>query len=504
MTTKTSTSRLSKAKLVKPLLGLGLVVLLGAGLYFFLPGLLGSSRGEMPLTRAVVRDDLRVTILERGELECIDNQYVINEVSGAKLVSILPEGTQVKKGDVVAEMDTDTLTKDLNIQRVALQAAEGKVLAAKSDLIQAQSKQGTENATAEKTFKLAELALKAYKAPKGEFEKEQQKLKGALELARKELVEAQEDLKFTMQQLKKGFGELTAMKSKEIGVQQRTFQVSSAEAELTLLEQYTKEQKITELEFNAENAKRELERTKEAQRSAVEKAESELKTAESTAAIEKEKLKLIEKQIERCKLVSPGEGVVVYANMRYYGETGQIRPGSTLMYQQPIFSLPDFNKLQVKVKIHEAQVKKLRKGQKADLKLEALTNRPLKGTLDTVGMIATTDGFWGSRIKVYECIVLLDEIPTDAGIKPGMSAEVNLLVKTVPDALLVPVSAVAEFDGQRVVYTVSGKQITRKVVQTGDESDEYVQILEGVAEGEEVALDARNRAAADLKSANGG
>jgi multidrug efflux pump subunit AcrA (membrane-fusion protein) len=89
-----------------------------------------------------------------------------------------------------------------------------------------------------------------------------------------------------------------------------------------------------------------------------------------------------------------------------------------------------------------------------------------------------------------------------------MSADVKVLIATLPDALSVPVSAVSEYEGKRVVYIVDGRSIERKEVEVGEANEQYLQILDGLAEGESVALDARSRAAADLKaskpqSANG-
>ena len=472
--------------------------------YYGVNSLLNAGNKDRPLTAQSVRGELTVTVTDRGELEAIDAVQVVCELEGAgKLVSIKPEGTRVTKGEIVAQIDTDALTKSLNEQRAKLQTAQGKVLEFEAEVTQAMSKQATENAKADKTLKLADLSLEAYRAPKGEFEKDRQKLKGALELAKKELVEAEEDLEFTKGQLKKGRGELTAVKGKEFGLQQKRFVVNSAEADLTLLEEYTKKSKLTELEFNAQDAKRELESTKKAQQSTVKKAENQLFTAKSTADIEQETLKRIEQQISTCTIKAPSDGMVLYTNRRYYGEEGQIRPGATLQHQQPIFSLPDFSKMRVNMKVHEALVKKVQMEQVAAIKLDALPNQSLAGKVSKIGTLAQNDGFWGSRVKAYETWITLNHVPSDEGIKPGMTAEVKILIQKLTDVVMVPVSAVAEIDGQRVVYVVEGNTVTRRDVQIGQENEQYVQITEGLDEGVAVALDARSRSAAELKKTTG-
>lgn len=491
--------------MVRGLIAGGLLVVLVAAAVYGLPLLTSTwTPADLPVTATATRGELVVTVTEKGELEAIDAVNVNNELEGVgKLVSIVPEGTVVKKGETVAQLDADELTKLLNKQRVTLQAAEVKVKESESEVTQSRIKEKSETAKARKTLKLAEIAQKKYTDVEGEYTKELKKLQGALELARRELVEAQDELEFTRKQLRRGFGDLGAVRSRELGVQEKEFKVQSAASELGVLEKFTKEEQETKLSFEATDAKAELERTVEAQKSLVQKTEDQLANAKSTRDIEKETLDRIQKQIDQCTIKAPADGMVIYSSQRWYGEQGQIRPGATLQFQQPIFSLPDFSKMRVKMKVHESQVKKVQTGQKANLRLEAIADRPLTGTVSKIGTVGQNDGYWGSRIRAYETHITLDEVPTDAGLKPGMSAEVKILVRKTPDALLVPVSAVAEVDGQKVVYLVRGNRVERREVQTGDENEQFVQILDGLTDGEQVALDARARAAADLKGKGG-
>lgn len=500
-----SPPRRSNRRLVRGLVAAGVLAALVAGGVFGWPLLTsGLSPAEMPLTAAATRGELVVTVTEKGELEAIDAIGVINELEGVgKLVSIVPEGTFVKKGDTVAQLDADEITKLLNKQRVELQKAESLVKASESELAQAKIKEKSETAKAVKALKLAEIAQKKYTDTEGEYTKELKKLQGALELAKRELVEAKDELDFTQKQVRRGFGDLGAVRSRALGVQEKEFKVQSAESELKVLEKFTRDEQETKLAFEATDAAAELDRTKETQKALVQKAEDTLANARSTRDIEKETVARLQKQIDQCTIKAPADGMVIYSSRRWYGESGQIRPGATLQYQQPIFSLPDFSKMRVNMKVHESQVKKVQAGQKAALRLEAIPDRPLGGTVSKVGTVGQNDGYWGSRIKAYETHITLDVVPTDAGLKPGMSAEVKILVKTVPNALLVPVSAVAEVDGRKVVYTVKGKAIERTEVLTGDENEQFVQIVDGLADGEAVALDARARAAADLKGKSG-
>jgi multidrug efflux pump subunit AcrA (membrane-fusion protein) len=158
--------------------------------------------------------------------------------------------------------------------------------------------------------------------------------------------------------------------------------------------------------------------------------------------------------------------------------------------------------MQVKLRVHESVVNRVLKGQTATLQVEALPGVVLHGKVVSVATQAQSQG-WRSAVKDYETIVSIDDLPPDAGLRPGMTAEVKILLKTVPDALTVPVQAVTEFDGKHIAYVKTSRGLERREVKVGESNETLVQILEGINEGEQVALDARVRAAAELKTSEG-
>jgi len=315
---------------------------------------------------------------------------------------------------------------------------------------------------------------------------------------KKELKEAEDDLEFTRGLVKKGFVPLDQLRIKELQVETKRFEADQGEAELGALKEFERERKITELKGKAREAERELRRTKESQKAATEKAQGEANAAASTERLEKETLDRIHAQMARCVITAPQDGIVVYFK-RYYDESARIQPGAVVFFQQQIFTLPDLDHMKVKVKIHESVIKKIAPGQAATLQVEALANQVLHGTVKSVGTLANSEG-WRQTVKEYLVEISIDDLPTTAGLKPGMTADVKIHVKTIPDALLVPVQAVTEFDGKPVCYVKKGRSTDRREVEVGEANDQHIQILGGLTEGEEVALDARSRAAAEVKA----
>jgi HlyD family secretion protein len=451
------------------------------------------------VTAPVVRGDLEVIVTERGELDSVKSVIVRCEVEGekSKLVEIVPEGTRVSKDEVVARFDTDELKKQQALQEVKWKTAQGKAAAALGDFKVQKNKEQSEIDKAKLLWDLAIIDLEKYQ--KREYKALLNKQQGLVELAKKELKEAEENLDFTKNLVRKGFVPVEQMRIQELGVAEKQYKVRQGEAELDVLVEYDQRRKTTELEGKAKELENEYKRTKDSQKAATEKAESESEAATITARLEEQALKRLEKQLERCIIKAPQDGIVVYFK-RYYDESSRIQPGAVLFFQQPIFTLPDLDHMKVKVKIHESVIKKINPGQKATLLVDALRNFPMTGTVKMVGTLAQSEG-WRQTVKEYLVEIDIDDLPTSAGLKPNMTAETKIHIQTIRDTLMVPVQAVTEYEGKPVCYVGNGKNPDRRSVEVGESNDQYIQILSGLTEGEEVALDARSRAAAEVKAA---
>ena len=459
----------------------------------------GDSASDV-LTAPVARGDLVITVTDRGELESAQSVQVVCELEGGgRLVTIIPEGTKVKKGDEVARLDTDELTKRIIEQQVKHEQAEGKVNAAQSELEVQKNKEESEIAKAELALELADIDLEAYDDVEGEYRAEFEKRKAALELGKKELKEAEDNLAFTQTLIKKGLAQLEQQRVLELMVDGKASSVKQQEADLKVLEKFTRKRKLTELRAKAKDAERELDRTKKSQAAATTKAAGEVAATEKTAELEKHALERIQKQIDKCLIKAPEDGIVIYSNRNYWDEASRVRPGGQVYYQQPIFTLPDLNNMQVKLKVHESVVKKVIQGQMATMQVDALPNQVLHGKVVSVASVAQSEPWRGNAVKEYDAIVSIDDLPAEAGLRPGMTAEVKILIKTIPEVLSVPVQAVTEYDGEHVCYVVAGGQIERRTVKVGENNEQRIHVNEGLREGEQVALDARSRAAAELK-----
>ena len=214
------------------------------------------------------------------------------------------------------------------------------------------------------------------------------------------------------------------------------------------------------------------------------KATSENESAKATADIEQQQFKEFLKQKDKTIIRAGQDGVVAYANDRWYDSSRQIREGATVYSLQKIFSLPDMTKMQVKVNIHESLIKKIKVGQKAEIRIESFPNIVFEGTVKSVSQLADSTRPWlTGGVKQYPTIVKLDDLKSQE-LKPGMTAEAKVLVGELDDVLVVPVQAVAEHKGEFFAFVEKTGQVKRQKVKIGENNETHVQILDGLAEGE--------------------
>jgi RND family efflux transporter MFP subunit len=456
---------------------------------------------ETEITALVARGDLPVLVSERGDLESSKTVEVRCEVEGEqiKITEAIPDGSRVTKGQLVLRFDTEKLSRTYAEQEVKWRTSEAKAKAAAEDLEVARNKAESEVAKAELAVKLAKIDLRKYL--EGEYIQDKRNYDGEVLLAEEEMRRAEERLHYSERLNKKGYISSGEVEADRVAVTKTKNALITAQEKLRVLQEFSRERQLAELNSNSEETERELARTRRSQASAVAKAESDLQGAAATAAVEKTLLDRTKHQLDRGEVTAPEDGILVYDRSRPWDTASRIQPGGVVHFQRVLFSLPDLAQMQVKVKIHESSVKKVKAGQEAEIRVDAYPDAVLLGTVERVATLADNRGFWDQRgVKEYESIVKIRDVPADAGLKPGMTAEIKIHVNHLSDVLLVPIQSVAEKDGQRYSFVVSGTSIERRAVEVGENNDQFVQIQHGLEEGDRVTLDARARLDADSKS----
>ncbi len=420
----------------------------------------GEALVEVMTQRPVVREFVN-DIVERGELESSANVELRCEVAsseGVRILEIVAEGSPVAAGDVLVQLDDSTLRKDLAAQKIAVNNAEAALSKATND------------------HAAALIARKEYEV--GLFVQEEQKLESELFVAEENSRRAANFLKYSQILASRGYITDVQLESDQFSVEKFGKDLQAAKTKLNVIREYTKPKTLKKHDAD------------------IKTAEANTNAEQAKLEIELEKLKNLESQLEKCTIKAPSAGQVVFANQnRWRGDEFLVRKGNRVRERQIIVMLPDSTKMQVKTKIGEARVDRVKPGMSVVVQVEALRGTELKGTVKTVNAYATDENWINPNVKEFDAIITLDAPPKT--LKPGMSSKVSIRVETQSDVLLVPIQAVVERGDKHycVIRESSGKLSLRELL-IGSTNDKFIIIKDGLNTTDDVVMNPRAHLAA--------
>jgi multidrug efflux pump subunit AcrA (membrane-fusion protein) len=200
-------------------------------------------------------------------------------------------------------------------------------------------------------------------------------------------------------------------------------------------------------------------------------------------------LKEIVEQIARCTITAPVAGQVVYENNRgRSSNTVLIEEGMPVRERQTIINLPDPKKMRVMTKVHESRIGNVSQGQQAELRLDAMPETPMTGRVTEVSEYPLPAiSAYMAHVKEYEVSIEIDGPPAD--LRPGMTAEVTVLVEEIDDALQMPIEAVIERSGRFFcAIPISDGTFETRELKIGSANETELVILSGLKADEQVVL----------------
>ena len=239
---------------------------------------------------------------------------------------------------------------------------------------------------------------------------------------------------------------------------------------------------LKQAEIQLRRAQQALQNTKVVQQAERVKAEMAVKNAQTDVAA-------LKARIARFSLVSPHSGMVVYGESWFGNGFRKIRLGDKVHAGDALIELPDLKAMESRVFINEVDVHKIRPGQKALLWLEARPGHTYHGVVQKVAEISEPQNFaqghwWEnpSSVHVFRGAVAISD--PDSSLKPGMTIKTRVFLDTIPNALLIPETALSEKDGTPLVFTPKGE----RRVQIGQRNNGSVVVLKGLTEKDRVQL----------------
>ena len=308
--------------------------------------------------------------------------------------------------------------------------------------------------------------------------------------------------------------------------------VSSAQANATLVRE------------NMNQAENEYKRSKELLASGLE-SQSAFEAKQAQYQVEVARYKSTQDQVEQAKaarkqakddlskttIYAPMAGTISALNK----EQGEIALGSQFQ-KDVILIIADLTEMEAQVNVDENDIVSIAKGQEAEIEVDAMSGHKLKGIVSEISNSANSSGA-GSTEQKTEFEIKIAVVDPPKTLRPGMTASADILTKTNENALSVPLQSVAvrtldqlamkgekhkakgkgkgmanaaqagdslykpDADGfVEVVFVIQGGKAIARQVKTGIQSDELIEIVDGLKEGDEIVSGSYRAISKDLEN----
>ena len=177
---------------------------------------------------------------------------------------------------------------------------------------------------------------------------------------------------------------------------------------------------------------------------------------------------------KKTAVIAPMDGQVIVRS---------VDPGQTVTTSDSLFVLSD--RLIVKAFVDETDIGRVKIGQKALIGLDAYPDIRVNGAVQHIYY----ESHLQNNVNIYNVDIIPDHIPDV--FRSGMSANIKIIVKEKNGVLLLPVSAVQSKNGKTVVRQRSDnseKGVRFKIVQTGLQDANNIEILEGLTDNSVVLM----------------
>jgi len=407
----------------------------------------GASQESGPeLSHTITRGDLIVTVTEQGTLESADSTEIKCRVRGQNtIIWVVESGSIVKPGDALVRLDTlaieDAIAERTKVAHLTRSGAER----AKADMAR------------------AELAIPEYL--EGRYLTELMGLEKDLAIAMSNERTAQNMLDHVEMMAERGYVSGLELQEKRFAVTQAELHVGVTQTRIKVLKEFTKAMELETLkgDLNAARA-----------RYAAEAERAQMDVERRDLAVE---------ELEHCVVKAERGGLVIYPSAEEWKRAPEIEEGATVHSDQTLLLTPDLSQMQVKVGIHESIIDRIKPGLAARI---TLPDQTLDGEVVSVAPVTRPAGWWTGNVAKYDTIIKLPSIP---GLKPGMSAEVEIIVDRHENVLTIPVTAVVENEQGAFCWVMTTEGTKQRSVELGDTDDNFAVVTTGLQQGDEVILD---------------
>ena len=238
-----------------------------------------------------------------------------------------------------------------------------------------------------------------------------------------------------------------------------------------------------QIQLNLEKAEIALQQAKEQIDNRIKINAEEIKQKKLTITQDQTILNEAYDALRQLTVVTSSPGIAIIG--RNWSTGNKFQVGEQTWSGMPLITLPDLSLLKANVKINEVDIAKITTGLNVEIKPDAFSESKFTGVVKEVANLAVNKQ-GSTKIKVFPVAIYLNE--TDKNLLPGLTVSCRIIIDKLEDVLYVPIDAINTEAGINFVYKKSATGFKKVEVETGRSNSDYTVIVNGLDEGDEVAL----------------
>jgi HlyD family secretion protein len=453
--------------------------------FFFRPDQ-KNQKNEM-VFMTVKRQSFDIVLNIVGILDAAQAYMVSSEIRGTdrKIISLIEDGTRVKKGDVLVRLDPAPFEKEIEQLTAEVESHQAAVQAAK-EMVSFEKNQVTGEITnAEYNVNVAELEFIRLKDGDGPLKLSQ--LQDEFQKAKLELDRYQSFYNDLIELRKTGYdnsSEIATAKEKVV-IYEDQFKAATTRSES--YRQHVLPTLLESAKAKKQNAGLILQQTTQGSKYRIARAEAGLLQIQSQLKSKDTALQQVRNELLKTAIQAPFDGIVIHFETFRDGEKRKPRIGDSVFINQPILYLPDISHMIVKTKVREIDLHTIALDQQGVIQVDAYPDRGFSGNLTFIGAVAMAEAAGLGKEKYFQ--VVFDLTEEDTRLRPGMTCRISIVSKTVTQVIAIPVQAIFSEKQETLCYVMKKNgSIEKRMVIVGNQNSDVVEVIEGLKEGEKISM----------------
>jgi len=439
--------------------------------------------GANVITATAERGPLEIYVESSGTINTRDShKLVANNRTRASLEFAIDEGSRVKPGDLLLKLNNEALEEKIleEIEDVSQDALLISDRETGLEINKIEAKTNIESA--DNSLQAARMNYEKYHSAEKPQKIREAEL--ALRTSQSDLIRHKQRLEELRNLLKKQFVTESEVEEQELVFEKETVNLEGAKLALSALQTFEIPVALQDLTNKIDQAALNLRKAEVSGRTKIALAERALEKAIADHQRSKDKLAELIEERGAYEYISPVGGVVFYGDtgVSVYRRMRTLEVGEDISQGQVLMTIPIDSAMKAEIQITEADIRKVKAGQKAEILVDAADGTTFVGKVEKVAEAATDQGYFASGIKEFSVTVGLDN---NAELRQGFSCNVRILIEHLEDVVHIPVQGVFKGSDKYFVYLADGE--TRDVT-IGSSSSTHVQIVDGLEAGEEILL----------------